>query len=210
VHLFPRREMLDLVAVNGQTRGIIARNLVSGEIERHEGHAVVLCTGGYGNVYFLSTNAKACNVTATFRHTSAGFLRQPLLHPDSSHLHPGARHLPVQADPDEREPAQRRPGVGSPDAGDKRPAKQIPEAERDYFLERKYPSFGNLVPRDVASRNAKEQCDLGKGVGETGLAVYLDFATPSGATAVPRFTRNTATSFKCTKRSPARTLTRRP
>jgi len=176
VHLFPRREMLDLVSVNGQTRGIIARNLVSGEIERHEGHAVVLCTGGYGNVYFLSTNAKACNVTASFRAYKRGaFFANPCF----TQIHPTC--IPVHGTYQSKltlmsESLRNDGRVWVPrDAGDKRPAKQIQEAERDYFLERKYPSFGNLVPRDVASRNAKEQCDLGKGVGETGLAVYLEF-----------------------------------
>jgi succinate dehydrogenase / fumarate reductase flavoprotein subunit len=127
--------------------------------------------------FFLSTNAMASNVTAAYRCIQKrGLFRQPLLHPDSPHLHPGARHLPEQADPDERKPAQRRPGVGAQGPGDTRKPDQIPESERDYYLENKYPSFGNLVPRDVASRNAKEQCDMGKGVGETGQAVYLDFA----------------------------------
>jgi succinate dehydrogenase / fumarate reductase flavoprotein subunit len=177
VRLFPRREMLDLVVVNGQTRGIVARNLVSGEIERHEGHAVVLCTGGYGNVYFLSTNAKACNVTATFRAYKRGaFFANPCF----TQIHPTC--IPVHGTYQSKltlmsESLRNDGRVWVPqNGGDQRPAKQIPEAERDYFLERKYPSFGNLVPRDVASRNAKEQCDQGKGVGETGLAVYLDFA----------------------------------
>jgi succinate dehydrogenase / fumarate reductase flavoprotein subunit len=177
VHLFPRREMLDLVVVDGQARGIVARNLVSGEIERHDGHAVVLCTGGYGNVYFLSTNAKACNVTATYRAYKRGaFFANPCF----TQIHPTC--IPVHGTYQSKltlmsESLRNDGRVWVPrKAGDKRTAKEIPEAERDYFLERKYPSFGNLVPRDVASRNAKEQCDQGKGVGATGLAVYLDFA----------------------------------
>jgi succinate dehydrogenase / fumarate reductase flavoprotein subunit len=177
VRMFPRREMLDLVLVNGQARGIVARNLVSGEIERHEGHAVVLCTGGYGNVYFLSTNAKACNVTATFRAYQRGaFFANPCF----TQIHPTC--IPVHGSYQSKltlmsESLRNDGRVWVPKTpGDKRRPSQIPEAERDYFLERKYPSFGNLVPRDVASRNAKEQCDQGKGVGDTGLAVFLDFA----------------------------------
>jgi succinate dehydrogenase / fumarate reductase flavoprotein subunit len=177
VRMFPRREMLDLVLVNGQARGIVARNLVSGDIERHEGHAVVLCTGGYGNVYFLSTNAKACNVTATFRAYKRGaFFANPCF----TQIHPTC--IPVHGTYQSKltlmsESLRNDGRVWVPKTpGDKRPASRIPEAERDYFLERKYPSFGNLVPRDVASRNAKEQCDQGKGVGDTGLAVFLDFA----------------------------------
>jgi succinate dehydrogenase / fumarate reductase flavoprotein subunit len=177
VRMFPRREMLDLVLVNGQARGIVARNLVNGDIERHEGHAVLLCTGGYGNVYFLSTNAKACNVTATFRAYQRGaFFANPCF----TQIHPTC--IPVHGTYQSKltlmsESLRNDGRVWVPKTpGDRRQPSQIPEAERDYFLERKYPSFGNLVPRDVASRNAKEQCDQGKGVGETGLAVYLDFA----------------------------------
>jgi succinate dehydrogenase / fumarate reductase flavoprotein subunit len=177
VQLFPRREMLDLVVVNGQARGIVARNLVSGEIERHAAHAVVLCTGGYGNVYYLSTNAKACNVTATFRAYKRGAC---FGNPCFTQIHPTC--IPVHGTYQSKltlmsESLRNDGRVWVPKTGgDKRAPSQIPEAERDYFLERKYPSFGNLVPRDVASRNAKEQCDQGKGVGETALAVYLDFA----------------------------------
>ena len=177
VQLFPRREMLDLVVVNGQARGIVARNLLTGEIERHAGHAVLLCTGGYGNVYFLSTNAKACNVTATYRAYKRGAL---FANPCFTQIHPTC--IPVHGTYQSKltlmsESLRNDGRVWVPKtAGDKRAPTDIPEAERDYFLERKYPSFGNLVPRDVASRNSKEQCDQGKGVGETGLAVYLDFA----------------------------------
>jgi succinate dehydrogenase / fumarate reductase flavoprotein subunit len=177
VKLFPRREMLDIVVVNGQARGIVARNLVNGEIERHEGHAVLLCTGGYSNVYFLSTNAKACNVTATYRAYKRGaFFANPCF----TQIHPTC--IPVHGTYQSKltlmsESLRNDGRVWVPkNAGDKRPPSQIPESERDYFLERKYPSFGNLVPRDVASRNSKEQCDQGKGVSATGLAVYLDFA----------------------------------
>jgi len=177
VKMFPRREMLDIVVANGQARGIVARNLVSGELERHEGHAVLLCTGGYGNVYFLSTNAKACNVTATYRAYKRGaFFANPCF----TQIHPTC--IPVHGTYQSKltlmsESLRNDGRVWVPkNAGDKRPPSQIPESERDYFLERKYPSFGNLVPRDVASRNSKEQCDQGKGVGATGLAVYLDFA----------------------------------
>jgi succinate dehydrogenase / fumarate reductase flavoprotein subunit len=177
VRMFPRREMLDVVAINGQARGIVARNLVSGEIERHDGHAVVLCTGGYGNVYYLSTNAKACNVTATFRAYKRGAC---FGNPCFTQIHPTC--IPVHGTYQSKltlmsESLRNDGRVWVPKTpGDKRQPSQIPEAERDYFLERKYPSFGNLVPRDVASRNAKEQCDQGKGVGDTGLAVFLDFS----------------------------------
>ncbi|MBI5580911.1 MAG: fumarate reductase/succinate dehydrogenase flavoprotein subunit [Deltaproteobacteria bacterium] len=177
VNMFPRREMLDIVVANGQARGIVTRNLVSGEIERHAAHAVLLCTGGYGNVYFLSTNAKACNVTATYRAYKRGaFFANPCF----TQIHPTC--IPVHGSYQSKltlmsESLRNDGRVWVPkNAGDKRPPSQIPESERDYFLERKYPSFGNLVPRDVASRNSKEQCDQGKGVGATGLAVYLDFA----------------------------------
>jgi len=177
VKMFPRREMLDIVVANGQARGIVTRNLVSGEIERHAGHAVLLCTGGYGNVYFLSTNAKACNVTATYRAYKRGaFFANPCF----TQIHPTC--IPVHGTYQSKltlmsESLRNDGRVWVPkNGGDKRPPSQIPESERDYFLERKYPSFGNLVPRDVASRNSKEQCDQGKGVGATGLAVYLDFA----------------------------------
>ncbi|MCU0843063.1 MAG: fumarate reductase/succinate dehydrogenase flavoprotein subunit [Thiobacillaceae bacterium] len=176
VHLFPRREMLDLVVINGQARGIVARNLLTGEIERHAAHAVLLCTGGYANAYFLSTNAKACNVTATYRAYKRGaFFANPCF----TQIHPTC--IPVHGTYQSKltlmsESLRNDGRVWVPKtAGDKRAPADIPEAERDYFLERKYPSFGNLVPRDVASRNSKEQCDQGKGVGETGLAVYLDF-----------------------------------
>ena len=176
VKMYPRREMLELVLVNGQARGIVVRNLVTGEIESHSAHAVVLCTGGYGNVYFLSTNAMASNVTACYRAYKKGAL---FSNPCFTQIHPTC--IPVHGDYQSKltlmsESLRNDGRVWVPkNPGDKRPPKEIPEAERDYYLESKYPSFGNLVPRDVASRNAKEQCDMGKGVGDTALAVYLDF-----------------------------------
>jgi succinate dehydrogenase / fumarate reductase flavoprotein subunit len=177
VQLYPRREMLDLVLVDDKVRGIIVRNLMTGEIERHAADAVVLCTGGYGNVYFLSTNAMACNVSAAYRcYKKGAFFANPCF----TQIHPTC--IPVHGDYQSKltlmsESLRNDGRVWVPnDPNDKRPPNQIPEAERDYYLENKYPSFGNLVPRDVASRNAKEQCDQGKGVGETALAVYLDFA----------------------------------
>ena len=176
VKMYPRREMLELVLVNGQARGIVVRNLITGEIESHSAHAVALCTGGYGNVYFLSTNAMASNVTACHRAYKKGAL---FSNPCFTQIHPTC--IPVHGDYQSKltlmsESLRNDGRVWVPkNPGDKRPAKEIPEAERDYFLESKYPSFGNLVPRDVASRNAKEQCDMGKGVGDTALAVFLDF-----------------------------------
>ena len=176
VTMFPRREMLDLVVINNQARGIIVRNLITGKLESHDADAVVLCTGGYINVFFLSTNAMACNVTAAFRACKKGaFFANPCF----TQIHPTCIpvHGTFQSKLTLMSESLRNDGrVWVPkNPGDKRPANQIPESERDYYLENKYPSFGNLVPRDVASRNAKEQCDIGKGVGETGLAVYLDF-----------------------------------
>jgi succinate dehydrogenase / fumarate reductase flavoprotein subunit len=176
VQMFNRREMVDIVLVNGQARGIIVRNLINGEIESHGADAVVLCTGGYGNVFFLSTNAMACNVTAGYRAYLKGAL---FANPCFTQIHPTC--IPVHGTYQSKltlmsESLRNDGRVWVPKtAGDKRSPDQIPDSDRDYFLERKYPSFGNLVPRDVASRNAKEQCDLGKGAGETGLAVYLDF-----------------------------------
>ena len=177
VTMFARREMLDLVVVSGQARGIVVRNLVSGEIERHAADAVVLCTGGYGNVFYLSTNAMASNVSASFRAYKKGAY---FANPCYTQIHPTC--IPVHGTYQSKltlmsESLRNDGRVWVPrQPGDRRPANQIPESERDYYLERKYPSFGNLVPRDVASRNAKAQCDAGKGVGETGYAVYLDFA----------------------------------
>ncbi len=177
IEMLPRREMLELVVVNGKARGIVARNLFTGEIERHAADAVVLCTGGYGNAFFLSTNAMASNVTAAYRCHKKGAL---FANPCFTQIHPTC--IPVHGEHQSKltlmsESLRNDGRVWAPkQPGDARPPDQIPESERDYFLERRYPSFGNLVPRDVASRNAKAQCDKGKGVGETKLAVYLDFA----------------------------------
>ncbi len=177
VKMHARREMLDVVVSDGRARGIVVRNLISGEIEKHAADAVVLCTGGYGNVFFLSTNAMASNVTAAYRaHKRGAFFANPCY----TQIHPTC--IPVHGDTQSKltlmsESLRNDGRVWVPKkAGDTRPPSQIPESERNYYLEEKYPSFGNLVPRDVASRNAKEQCDAGLGVGNTGLAVYLDFA----------------------------------
>jgi succinate dehydrogenase / fumarate reductase flavoprotein subunit len=137
--------------------------------------AVILATGGYGNVFYLATYCKGPTPPPSGAPTSAARPSPTLLHADPSHLHPGERRAPEQAHAHERVAAQRRADLGAEEEGDKRPPDQIPEDERDYYLERKYPSFGNLVPRDVASRNAKQVCDEGRGVGETGYGVYLDF-----------------------------------
>ena len=176
VQMFPRREMLDLVVVDGQARGIICRNLISGTLERHLADAVILATGGYGNVFYLSTNAKACNVTAIWRaHKHGAFFANPCY----TQIHPTC--IPVHGEYQSKltlmsESLRNDGRIWVPKkAGDSRPADEIPEDERDYYLERKYPAFGNLVPRDVASRNAKEMCDTGHGVGSTKMAVYLDF-----------------------------------
>jgi len=177
VELYARREMLDLVTVKGKARGIVCRNLITGELETYSGDAVLLTTGGYGNVYFLSTNAKNANVTAAWRCHKRGAM---FANPCYTQIHPTC--IPVSGDYQSKltlmsESLRNDGRVWVPkQQGDTRSPQQIPEEERDYYLERKYPSFGNLVPRDVASRNAKEVCDDGQGVGETGLAVYLDFA----------------------------------
>ncbi len=177
VKMYTRREMMDLVVADGVAKGIICRNLVTGEIEKHSAHAVVLATGGYGNVYFLSTNAMACNVTAAWRayKKGAGFAN-----PSFVQIHPTC--IPVHGEFQSKltlmsESLRNDGRVWVPKiVGETRKAADIPMEDRDYYLERKYPSFGNLVPRDVASRNAKDACDEGKGVGETKLGVYLDFA----------------------------------
>ena len=177
VSMYPRREMLDLVIVNGRARGIVVRNLVTGDVESYAAHAVVMATGGYGNAYFLSTNAMSSNVTAAFRAYRKGAY---FANPCFTQIHPTC--IPVHGEYQSKltlmsESLRNDGRVWVPEKpGDTRRPEEIPESERDYYLERKYPSFGNLVPRDVASRSAKEQCDEGKGVGETGLAVYLDFA----------------------------------
>jgi succinate dehydrogenase / fumarate reductase flavoprotein subunit len=177
VKMYARREMLDIVIVDGKARGITVRNMVTGEIESHAADAVLLCTGGYGNVYFLSTNAKGSNVTAAWRAYKKGAY---FANPCFTQIHPTC--IPVTGHYQSKltlmSESLRNDGRVwvSKNPDDKRKPNEIPEVERDYFLERKYPSFGNLVPRDVASRNAKEQVDAGKGVGERMNAVYLDFA----------------------------------
>jgi succinate dehydrogenase / fumarate reductase flavoprotein subunit len=184
VKMYTRSELLDVVIVDGQARGIVTRNLVTGEVQTHAAHAVVLATGGYGNVFYLSTNAKYCNVTAPWRaHKKGAYFANPCF----TQIHPTC--IPVSGDyqskltlmseslrndgrvwvPATKETAERLR------KGEIR-VQDIKEEDRDYFLERKYPAFGNLVPRDVASRNAKQMCDEGRGVGSSGLAVYLDFS----------------------------------
>jgi succinate dehydrogenase / fumarate reductase flavoprotein subunit len=181
VKMFPRREMLDLVVIGGKARGIIARNLITGDIERHSAHAVVLATGGYGTIYYLSTLAVHSNASAAWKaHKKGAFFANPgfvQIHPTCiPQLNEFQSKLTLMSE------SLRNDGrVWVPKMkGDKRPANEIPEEERDYFLERRYPSYGNLVPRDVASRATKERCDEGYGVGETGLAVYLDFRDAIG------------------------------
>ena len=184
VQMYTRHEMLDVVTIDGKARGIIARDLVTGKLERHFGHAVLLCTGGYGNVFFLSTNAMGSNVTAAWKAYKRG---AAFANPCYTQIHPTC--IPVSGEyqskltlmseslrndgrvwvPKTKEDAQ------AIREGKKKPT-DIAEADRDYYLERKYPSFGNLAPRDISSRSAKEACDDGRGVGKTGLAVYLDFS----------------------------------
>ncbi|MCK6551657.1 fumarate reductase/succinate dehydrogenase flavoprotein subunit [Myxococcota bacterium] len=176
VKMMPRREMLDLIVVDGKARGIVARNLVTGALESYTADAVILATGGYGNVFFLSTNAKGSNVTATWRaHKRGAYFANPCF----TQIHPTC--IPVSGDYQSKltlmsESLRNDGRVWVPkNKSDKRSPDQIPEEDRDYYLERKYPSFGNLVPRDVASRNAKIVCDEGRGVGPGGYGVYLDF-----------------------------------
>ena len=177
VKMFPRTEMLDLVVIDGTARGIVTRNLVTGAVESHAADAVVLATGGYGNVFYLSTNAQGSNATAIWRAYKRG---AAFANPCFTQIHPTC--IPVSGEHQSKltlmsESLRNDGRVWVPkNQGDKRDPRQIPEAERDYFLERKYPSFGNLAPRDVASRAAKEVCDERRGVGESGLGVYLDFA----------------------------------
>jgi succinate dehydrogenase / fumarate reductase flavoprotein subunit len=183
VQLFPRTEMLDVVLVDGKARGIVTRNMITGKVESHSAHVVVLATGGYGNVFFLSTMAMGCNGSAVWRaHKKGAFFGNPSF----TQIHPTC--IPVHGDQQSKltlmsESLRNDGRVWVPKtkeiaeklrAGEIKPT-EIPEEDRDYYLERIYPSFGNLVPRDVASRNAKNVCDEGRGVGETGLAVFLDF-----------------------------------
>ena len=177
VTVYPRTEMLDLIVVDGQARGIVTRDMVSGRISSHLGDAVVLGTGGYGNVFYLSTNAKGSNATAIWRAHKRG---AAFANPCYTQIHPTC--IPVSGEHQSKltlmsESLRNDGRVWVPrQKGDQRRPEQIPENERDYYLERKYPSFGNLAPRDIASRAAKEACDQGLGVGERGLGVYLDFA----------------------------------
>ncbi|MEM7052543.1 MAG: fumarate reductase/succinate dehydrogenase flavoprotein subunit [Acidobacteriota bacterium] len=177
VKMFPRTEMLDVVVEEGRARGIVVRDLVTGEVTSHAGHAVVLATGGYSNVYYLSTNAKGCNVTAAWRAHRRGAL---FANPCYTQIHPTC--IPQAGEYQSKltlmsESLRNDGRIWVPSqAGESRPAGEIPEAERDYYLERRYPSFGNLVPRDVASRNAKSMIDAGLGIGELKNGVYLDFA----------------------------------
>lgn len=176
VVMYPRREMLDLVVIDGRARGIIARNLLTGEIERHSAHAVVLATGGYGTIYYLSTLAVNSNASAAWKaHKKGAFFANPSfiqIHPTSvPQLNEFQSKLTLMSESLRNDGRMWVPAA----KGDKRPANTIPEEERDYFLERRYPAYGNLVPRDVGSRASKERCDAGFGVGESGLAVNLDF-----------------------------------
>ena len=177
VKMYNRHEMLEVVKIDGKARGIIARNLTNGELERHFGHAVLLCTGGYGNVFYLSTNAMGSNVTAAWKAHKQGAM---FANPCYTQIHPTC--IPVSGDHQSKltlmsESLRNDGRIWVPvKKDDDRKAVDIPEPERDYYLERRYPAFGNLVPRDVASRAAKERCDEGFGVGTTKMAVYLDFA----------------------------------
>ncbi len=197
IQMYNRHEMLDVVIVDGKARGIIARDLVTGEIERHSAHAVVICSGGYGNVFFLSTNAMGSNVTASWKiHKKGAFFANPCY----TQIHPTC--IPVSGDYQSKltlmSESLRNDGriwvpknkedVEAIRKGTKKPV-EIKEEDRDYYLERRYPSFGNLVPRDVASRAAKERCDAGYGVNQTGEAVFLDFAA-----AIERYGRIEATT----------------
>jgi succinate dehydrogenase / fumarate reductase flavoprotein subunit len=177
VKMYSRHEMLDVVIIDGKARGIICRDLITGELQRHFGHAVLLCTGGYGNVFYLSTNAMGCNVTAAWKaHKKGAYFGNPCF----TQIHPTC--IPVSGEYQSKltlmsESLRNDGRIWVPkQKDDKRPANQIPEDERDYYLERRYPAFGNLVPRDVASRAAKERCDAGYGVGSSKQAVYLDYA----------------------------------
>ncbi len=191
VTMLSRHEMLDIVKIDGKARGIIARDLVTGELERHFGHAVLLCTGGYGNVFYLSTNAMGSNVTAAWKaHKRGAYFGNPCF----TQIHPTC--IPVSGDHQSKltlmsESLRNDGRIWVPkNLNETRPALSIPEEERDYYLERRYPAFGNLVPRDVASRAAKERCDAGYGVGTSKMAVYLDYAD-----AIQRYGKQEATKL---------------
>ncbi|MCB9033553.1 MAG: fumarate reductase/succinate dehydrogenase flavoprotein subunit [Chitinophagales bacterium] len=192
VEMFSRHEMLEIVKIDGKARGIIARNLVTGELERHFGHAVVLCSGGYGNVFYLSTNAMGSNVTAAWKaHKKGAYFGNPCF----TQIHPTC--IPVSGDHQSKltlmsESLRNDGRIWVPKKqNDTRKANEIAEDERDYYLERRYPAFGNLVPRDVASRAAKERCDAGYGVGASKMAVYLDYAS-----AIMRYGHQEATKLR--------------
>jgi len=177
VKMYARHEMLDIVNIDGKCRGIVVRDLMSGQLERHSAHAVLLCTGGYGNVFYLSTNAMGCNVTAIWKaHKKGAYFGNPCF----TQIHPTC--IPVTGEHQSKltlmsESLRNDGRIWVPKKqGDTRKPNEIPENERDYYLERRYPAFGNLVPRDVASRAAKERCDAGYGVGSSKQAVYLDYA----------------------------------
>ena len=209
---YSRHEMLELIVVDGKARGIIARDMVTGEIETHLADVVVLASGGYGNVFYLSTNAMGSNVTATWRaHRKGAYFANPCY----TQIHPTC--IPVSGDHQSKltlmsESLRNDGRIWVPknrEDRDKDP-RDIPEEDRDYYLERIYPSFGNLVPRDIASRAAKYQCDAGKGVGPGGAAASTwTSPTRSSGWAARRSRRSTATSSTCTPGSPARTRTRR-
>ena len=199
VEMFARHEMLDVVNIDGKCRGIIARDLISGKLERHFGHAVLLCTGGYGNVFYLSTNAMGSNVTAAWKaHKKGAFFGNPCF----TQIHPTC--IPVSGDHQSKltlmsESLRNDGRIWVPKKqGDTRKANEIPEEERDYYLERRYPAFGNLVPRDVASRAAKERCDAGYGVGASKMAVYLDYKA-----AIDRYGRTQAKKLNISNPTPA-------
>lgn len=192
VEMFSRHEMLEIVKIDGKARGIIARDLVTGKLERHFGHAVVLCSGGYGNVFYLSTNAMGSNVTAAWKaHKKGAYFGNPCF----TQIHPTC--IPVSGDHQSKltlmsESLRNDGRIWVPKKqNDTRKANEIPEDERDYYLERRYPAFGNLVPRDVASRAAKERCDAGYGVGASKMAVYLDYAS-----AIVRYGQQEATKLR--------------
>jgi succinate dehydrogenase / fumarate reductase flavoprotein subunit len=201
VRMYPRTEMLDLVLVNGVARGIVTRDLVTGRVASHVADAVVLATGGYGNVFYLSTNAKGCNVTATFRAYKRG---AAFANPCFTQIHPTC--IPVSGDYQSKltlmsESLRNDGRVWVPRTrGDRRAPDEIPEGERDYYLERKYPSYGNLCPRDIASRAAKEVCDEGRGVGPGGLGVYLDFSDAIGRLGEPRIRERYGNLFQMYER----------
>src|SRR6478609_752018 len=177
VQMYSRHEMLEIVMIDGKARGIIARNLITGELERYFGHAVLICSGGYGNVFYLSTNAMGSNATAAWKaHKNGAYFGNPCF----TQIHPTC--IPVSGEHQSKltlmsESLRNDGRIWVPKKqNDSRRPNEIPEAERDYYLERRYPAFGNLVPRDVASRAAKERCDAGYGVGASKMAVFLDFA----------------------------------